>query len=100
MELTNGMNQNELTLNLDKLHTTELGVVRIKRNLALVEDDVVHVCREMIQSPNSFTTKKGKNRYVNINDCEITINAHSFTIITAHRRKNGVPGAVANAKEQ
>lgn len=87
MELTNGMNQNELILNLDKLHTTELGVVRIKRNLALAEDDVVHVCREMIQSMNSFITRKGKNWYVIVNDCEITINAHSFTIITAHRRK-------------
>lgn len=26
-------NKNELILNLDKLHTTELGVVRMKRNL-------------------------------------------------------------------
>ena len=33
-------NKNELILNLDKLHTTELGVVRMKRNLSLE----VYVC--------------------------------------------------------
>ncbi len=84
------MNQNELILNLDKLHTTELGVMRIKRNLALTEDDVVLVCREMIQNPNADITREGKNWYVNIDNCEITINAHSFTIITAHKRKSGI----------
>ena len=31
----------ELILNLDKLNTTELGVVRMKRNLSLEVDDVV-----------------------------------------------------------
>ena len=34
-------NKNELILNLDKLNTTELGVVRMKRNLSLEVDDVV-----------------------------------------------------------
>lgn len=32
---------NELLKNLDKLHTTELGVERIKRNLSLDTDDVL-----------------------------------------------------------
>lgn len=40
---------NELILNLDKLHTTELGVVRIKRNLALDTDDVVGWCISKIR---------------------------------------------------
>lgn len=31
-------NKNELILNLDKLNTTELGVVRMKRNLSLEVD--------------------------------------------------------------
>ena len=31
----------ELLENLEKLHTTELGVVRIKRNLGLMTDDVI-----------------------------------------------------------
>lgn len=28
--------------------------------------------------------RNGKNWYININDCEITINKYSYTIITAH----------------
>lgn len=42
------MNNNELILNLNKLHTTNLGVVRIKKNLSLDVDDVVVWCREKI----------------------------------------------------
>ena len=83
----NDLCKSKLIINLDKLHTTELGVDRIKRNLSLDEDDVVLVCREMIQNPNALITRKGKNWYVAINDCEITINTHSFTIITAHKMK-------------
>ena len=34
--------ENELLKNLDRLHTTELGVVRIKKNLSLETNDVVN----------------------------------------------------------
>lgn len=78
-------NESQLLLNIDKLHTTELGVIRIKRNLSLDTDDVIGWCKEQIQSPDSSIIRKGKNWYVNIHNCEITINAHSYTIITAHR---------------
>jgi hypothetical protein len=78
-------NKNELILNLSKLHTTELGNVRIKRNLSLDMDDVVNWCRKKIQNPNAFIVRKGKNWYVNIDNCEITVNAYSYTIITAHK---------------
>lgn len=40
--------KNELFVNIGKLHTTELGIVRIKKNLALDADDVVCWCREKI----------------------------------------------------
>jgi len=90
----NDMNKSEFIINLDKLHTTELGVERIKRNLSLDEGDVVLACREMIQNPNALITRKGKNWYVVINDCEITINANSFTIITAHKMKKLMSGAL------
>ena len=40
----------ELLKNLDKLHTTELGVERIKRNLFLDTDDVVGWCKAKIDS--------------------------------------------------
>lgn len=49
---------NELLQNLEKLHTTELGVVRIKQNLGLKTDG-----------------------------CTITVNAYSYTVITAHKEE-------------
>ena len=78
---------NELLTNLAKLHTTDLGVIRIKRNLSLDNDDVVEWCKSKIKSPNAIITRKGKNWYVNIDNCIITINANSYTIITAHKEK-------------
>lgn len=81
------MKSDELRLHLDQLHTTELGAMRIKRNLALDTDDVVVWCKMKASSPKAATKKNGKNWYVTIEGCVITINAHSFTIITAHREK-------------
>lgn len=78
---------NELLNNLDKLHTTELGIVRIKRNLSLDTDDVVGWCREKINSDNAVITRNGKNWYIKIDACIITVNAYSYTIITAHKEK-------------
>ena len=78
----------DLISNLDKLHTTEMGCERVQRNLNLsVSTDVVALCREMILSPNARIEKRGKNYYVVVPDCVITINAASFTIITAHSKK-------------
>ena len=82
------MEQRELILaSLHKLHTTELGVERIKRNLSLSVDDVVAWCRKIIQSPSCVVTRKGKNWYANTQQVIITINVYSNTIITAHRIK-------------
>ena len=77
----------ELLKNLDKLHTTELGVERIKRNLFLDTDDVVGWCKAKIDSVKAVITRSGKNWYVNIDNCIITVNAYSYTIITAHRKE-------------
>ena len=52
-----------------------MGVGRIKRNLKLDTDDVVGYCISKI---------KGKNYYVEADGCIITVNASSYTIITAH----------------
>ena len=39
----------ELLNNIDKIHTTEMGVARIKRNLNLSkEEDVVEFCKEKL----------------------------------------------------
>ena len=80
--------ENELLNNLAKVHTTELGIVRIKRNLSLDIDDVVEWCKNKISSKNANITRKGKNWYITVEGCIITVNAHSFTIITAHKEKN------------
>ena len=78
-------NATELLRNLDKLHTTELGVVRIKRNLSLDSDNVVSWCKDKIASPNAVISRKGKNFYINVDNAVITVNAYSYTIITAHK---------------
>lgn len=77
----------DLISNLDHLHTTELGVVRIKRNLGLESNDVVTWCKEQIKNPAAAITRKGKNWYINTSGCVITVNAYSYTIITAHKNK-------------
>lgn len=79
--------ENELLKNLDKLHTTQLGVERIKRNLSLDTDDVVGWCKTKIDSVNAIITRKGKNWYVNVDKYILTVNAYSYTIITAHKEK-------------
>jgi hypothetical protein len=80
-------NKINLISNLDKIHTTELGKERIKRNLCLATDDVVDWCIQKIQDTKSDIFRKGKNWYINIDNCVITVNAYSYTIITAHKNK-------------
>ena len=79
--------KNELLQNIEKLHTTPMGVDRIRRNLALGDDvkDVVAWCRAKIESSAAAIERKGKNWYCRVDDCVITVNAYSFTIITAHK---------------
>lgn len=73
--------------NLDKIHTTEMGIDRIKRNLNLNVDDVVIWCVNKIKDSNCQITRKGKNWYAQTDNCIITVNAYSYTIITAHKIK-------------
>lgn len=80
-------NKCELIEHLDKLHTTERGIGRIKKNLFLEVEDVVKWCREKILNPNAIIIRRVKNWYIDIDNCEITVNAHSYTIITAHNIK-------------
>ena len=77
----------KLISRLEHLHTTDLGRQRIQKNLSLDVDDVVAWCKEKIEKPNSQITKKGKNWYIEVDGCRMTINAHSDTIITAHKIK-------------
>lgn len=75
---------NDLIENIDWLHTTEMGIERIKKNLS-IEDDVVEWCKSKILDNSAVMERKGKNWYVYTDYCIITVNAHSYTIITAHK---------------
>ena len=75
----------EIADNIDKIHTTELGIVRIKRNLNLETADAALWCKQKIGQADQIV-RKGKNWYVYVDDSVITINANSYTIITAHKR--------------
>lgn len=79
-------NSDLLISNLDQLHTTDLGAERIQKNLRLDIADVVSWCKEKIKAPGSIITQRGKNWYVAVENYEITVNAHSYTIITAHKQ--------------
>lgn len=76
---------NELLTNLEKIHTTDMGFLRIRKNLSLDVEDVVVWCKDMIKAENAEIARKGKNWYVSVDGCIITVNAYSYTIITAHR---------------
>lgn len=70
--------------NTDKIHTTKMGVDRIKRNLKLDTDDAVAYCKNKVLDENCNIYRQGKNWYCEIDNIRITINAYSYTIITAH----------------
>ena len=73
-----------LIQNINKIHTTEMGVGRISRNLDIT-GDVVEYCKNKILKDESVVERKGKNYYIHVDDCIITVNTSSYTIITAHK---------------
>ena len=88
-QVNHAMLQNELlTENIDRLHTTPMGIDRIKRNLKLNTDDAVGYCKNLILNPQCRIARQGKNWYCEIGQTKITVNADSYTIITAHAYTN------------
>ena len=86
--------ENELLKNLPLLHSTTMGVQRIKKNLGLTEDagDTVEFCRNAILRDDCKITRQGKNWYCQIDGMIITVNAYSYTIITAHAQHRHCEG--------
>ena len=80
------MAEHELLSNLDKIHTTEMGKLRISRNLELEAENAVQWCVSKTRRADRII-RNGKNWYVYAGRVVITINARSFTIITAHKIK-------------
>lgn len=73
----------ELLLNIDEIHTTKLGINRIRNNLK-IDTDVVKYCKNKLLDKRCNIYKSGKNYYCEIDNIVITINSYSYTIITAH----------------
>ena len=74
--------------NINRIHTTPMGVDRIKKNRSLDEVDVVEWCKSKIMSEKAEISRQGKNWYICVEGCIITVNASSYTIITAHTEKD------------
>ena len=74
---------NNLIENINKIHSTELGIIRIRNNLELKSNDIINWCKNIIKKANNIS-KKGKNWYVYKGEYILTINARNYTIITAH----------------
>ena len=82
------MESKEILLsNIDKVHTTEIGIDRIKRNIKINTENVVKYCKEKILDNNCNIYKQGKNWYCEVDNIIITVNSYSYTIITAHIKK-------------
>ena len=79
---TNSNTQREIIA--AKIHTTPMGSDRIRKNLNLDTDDVVSVCRNLISDRECNLQRRGKNWYCTNKNTVITVNASSYTIITAH----------------
>lgn len=77
---------NELINNIDRIHTTYLGNVRIRKVIEV--DDVIGYIRDIIKNKNFICYKRGKNYYIEYNDIIITINSYSYTVITVHSKYN------------
>ena len=77
-------NKKILLNNIDKIHTTDMGIDRIKRNLGIDSANVVEYCKNRILDNRCNIYRKGKNWYCEAGNIRITINSHSYTIITAH----------------
>jgi intein-encoded DNA endonuclease-like protein len=75
---------NDLLRNINKIHTTEFGIIRIKKNIELKTDDIINWCKKKTKNADEII-KNGKNWYVYNGNNIITINAKSYTIITAHK---------------
>lgn len=75
----------KLPFDPEKLHTTDMGIERIRRNLGLPSGtDPVEFCRGLVTAEGCLIYRQGKNFYCEKNGVRVTVNAGSLTIITAH----------------
>ena len=81
------MSKEELINKVNELHSTDMGHIKKKKNLNLNVDNVVEYCKSLILKPDAKIERRGKNWYISVDGVIITVNAFTFTIITAHKVK-------------
>ena len=59
-------NSNDLLKNIEKIHTTELGIIRIKRNLELDTKDIINWCKMKIKQQIIYTKKEKIGTFLSI----------------------------------
>ena len=67
--------------NIDKVHTTEMGIDRIKRNLKIDTVDVVEYCKNKVLDKNCNIYKQGKNWYCEVENIKIIHDQNPIFII-------------------
>jgi len=76
----------KLINNLDKIHTTELGEIRIRKNTGLGDCEIIDWCKKQILEIQNTIIRNGKNWYIETDLFIITVNVSSFTVITVHKK--------------
>jgi hypothetical protein len=93
MPSQNSFDENAKTFLEKNFKTSELGLIRISRNLGLVglaDTEIIDRCRKIIQStPIDKIETRGKNYYLHSQEYSsiLTINRSSLGIITAKRHR-------------
>lgn len=88
------MNTDLKTLIAEQFRNTTLGLLRIKKNLGIInfsDSETEVLLRKIILSTSlSEIEKKGKNYYFKCSEYNsiLTVHSHSFTIITAKQADN------------
>ncbi len=69
---------------INRIHSTPMGIERIKKNMNLKTNDVISYVKDLLKKDECQVIRRGKNYYAIIDGYQITIHASSYTIITVH----------------
>lgn len=77
---------NELLQNLDKIHISKSGEVRIRNDFGLTIDNVLDWCKEKISDQAAIIERIGKSWFVYLGDYMITVDARRYHITGVQKR--------------
>ena len=55
---------NDLIENINKIHSTELGIIRVKRNLELKTNDIINYCKKFTKGADNIKKKEKFGMYI------------------------------------